>query len=88
MRRLGLMGGLSPMSRSRRKTPICGFASAESEKRDKQRWHSKMRSKERSRLRSDPEGLPVIRNEVSSVAMMDKDGKHYMRRPEPRWMRK
>lgn len=38
------------MSRSRRKTPIFGLGSATSERTDKQIWHSRFRTVERTRL--------------------------------------
>lgn len=58
------------MSRSRRKTPICGITTARSEKDDKRRANRKLR-----RLtRTDPEKNLVMRD-VSDVWSFAKDGK-------------
>jgi hypothetical protein len=72
------------MSRSRRKTPIFGMTGAKSERRDKQTWHSRMRSRVRTVLTAIPltqlDGyVAPIENEVGSVWEMAKDGKHYFR---------
>ncbi len=58
------------------------MASAKSEKRDKQTWHSRMRARVRTGLASiSPEQLDgyvaPVENEVGSVWSMGKDGKHY-----------
>lgn len=70
------------MSRSRRKTPIYGIATAKSEKRDKQIWHARLRSRVRTDLASIPpeqlDGyIAPVSNDVSSVWAMAKDGKRY-----------
>ena len=68
------------MSRSRRKTPIFGYASADSEAADKRIWHSRMRSRERQALHSAVNydaHLTTVRDDVSSTWNMDKDGKHW-----------
>ena len=70
------------MSRSKRKTPVFGIATAKSEKQDKQIWHSRLRSRVRTSLASIPpeqlDGyLAPFRNDVSSVWSMSKDGKRY-----------
>ena len=68
------------MSRSRRKTPIFGYASADSEASDKRIWHSRMRHRERQALHSadDYDGhLTTVRDGVSSTWKMSKDGKHW-----------
>ena len=63
------------MSRSRRKTPICGITTAESEKQDKRIANRRLRRRVRSALRGDPDApLPLLR-EVSNPWLMDKDGK-------------
>ena len=63
------------MSRSRRKTPVRGITTAESEKQDKRIANRKLRRRVRSVLRRDAEApLPHLR-EVSDPWMMDKDGK-------------
>ena len=68
------------MSRSRRKTPIFGYANADSEASDKRIWHSRMRHRERQALHSadDYDGrLTTVRDDVSSTWNMSKDGKHW-----------
>ena len=68
------------MSRSRRKTPIFGYASADSEAHDKRIWHSRMRHRERQALHSADDydaHLTTVRDDVSSTWNMDKDGKSY-----------
>lgn len=78
------------MSRSRRKTPIRGITTSESEKADKLRAHRAERRKVRAILGKDPDGdrLPH-RREISNPWMMDKDGKHYLGRDaDPRDLRK
>jgi hypothetical protein len=63
------------MSRSRRKTPICGITTAESEKKDKRIANRKLRRRVRAALHADPDApLPLLR-EVSDPWLMDKDGK-------------
>lgn len=77
------------MSRSRRKTPIRGMSSADSEKQDKRMANRKLRRRVRSVLRVEPEApLPRLR-EVSNPWSMDKDGKRFFD-PEryPQEMRK
>jgi hypothetical protein len=63
------------MSRSRRRTPICGIATADSEKRDKRIANRKLRRKARVATRVDAEGEMPARREVSNPWCMDKDGK-------------
>lgn len=70
------------MSRSRRKTPILGHTTCSSERDDKKRWHRRWRNRERTNLvnasREDfYDHLPVLKNEVSNVWSMGKDGKSY-----------
>ncbi len=68
------------MSRSRRKTPIFGYASADSEANDKRIWHSRMRHRERQALHSADDydaHMTTVRDQVSSTWEMDKDGKHF-----------
>lgn len=77
------------MSRSRRKTPIRGITTAQSEKQDKRIANRRLRRRVRSALRVEPEApLPVLR-EVSNAWSMDKDGRWFFD-PEryPREMRK
>lgn len=70
------------MSRSRRKVPIFGIASARSEKQDKRIWHKRMRAQERTKQTALPAHeldahLPVVVLEVSNVWSMRKDGRIY-----------
>jgi hypothetical protein len=78
------------MSRSRKKTPICGNIRARSEKQDKKQWHKTLRSKARQILHTDydTEILPEDKD-VSDPWSMNKDGKK-MFDPEtwPKRMRK
>lgn len=63
------------MSRSRRKTPVRGITTSDTEKRDKRIANRRLRRAVRVRLSAEPEGvLPDLR-EVSSVWCFDKDGK-------------
>src|ERR1700676_955460 len=68
------------MSRSRRKTPIGGNGGASSEKKDKKEWHGRMRAKERDKLKTliEPdEHITTLREDVSNLWDMSKDGKQY-----------
>ena len=63
------------MSRSRRKTPVCGITTSDTEKQDKRLANRRLRRKVRVALAAQPDGvLPAVR-EVSSVWAFDKDGK-------------
>ena len=75
------------MSRSKRKTPIFGMTTAESEKQDKRKANRLLRRLSRAMLGQGEELLPVIR-EVSSVWAFDKDGKRYRRGAQSEDMRK
>lgn len=59
------------MSRSRKKTPICGHTLKESEKEDKKLWHRAWRRKQKQ-----TDEL-IDKREVSNVWSMSKDGKQY-----------
>jgi hypothetical protein len=75
------------MSRSSRSTPICGLASAPSEKDDKQRWHRRFRRRNRQRLHQGAEPLPL--RAFSNLWTMAKDGKQWFdARRLPHLMRK
>jgi hypothetical protein len=67
------------MTRSRKKTPITGMTTAESEKAEKLAAHKRERRRVRQTIQSDPgaEILPHTR-EVSSPWLMAKDGKQYL----------
>lgn len=66
------------MSRSKRKNPIMGITTAESEAAGKAEWHRRHRREERARLKSEAEGY-VARShrEHSDPWSMEKDGKKY-----------
>jgi len=76
------------MSRSRRKTPICGVTCADSEKWDKRNAHRRLRRRVRQAIHHGREVMP-IRNEVCTTWNMPKDGKLLFDPVEfPRLMRK
>ena len=78
------------MSRSRRRTPICGITTAKTEKQDKQMANRIERRRVRTSLatRPDAEVLPAKR-ELSNVWSMAKDGKnHFDATKHPKLMRK
>lgn len=66
------------MSRSRRKTPICGITTARSEAFDKQVWHRAYRRAERVRAEHDPDSEPHDQREFTSAWVRQKDGKQYV----------
>lgn len=68
------------MSRSRRKSPVFGVTTCQSEKQDKKIWHGRWRANERTALASaDPDKLdahlPVLKHQVSNPWRMGKDGR-------------
>ena len=78
------------MSRSRRKTNICGITTAASEKADKQKANRAERHKVKSAMvtKNEIEVLPTKR-ETSNVWAMAKDGKIYFDASKnPKLMRK
>lgn len=64
------------MSRSYRKTPICGITTAESEKQDKRLANRLFRRNARQLLKLGKEPPFTIRV-VSNVYSFEKDGKQY-----------
>lgn len=75
------------MSRSTRKTPICGITTSESEKLDKRFGNRKVRRANRMRLTKGEE--PIQRHAMYDPWMMDKDGKQYFNQDRfPELMRK
>lgn len=65
------------MSRSFKKTPICGYACA-SDKKGKQQANRKFRRIEKSLLKSEKfENLPMKVKEIFDTWDMPKDGKGY-----------
>jgi hypothetical protein len=78
------------MGRSKRRTPVRGITSADSEKQDKRLYNRRYRRVCRQALHVAParELLPVLR-EYSNVGAMDKDGKFWFDpRERPELLRK
>ena len=77
------------MSRSRRRNPVRGITTSDTEKQDKRAANRRLRRKVRAKLRAEPDGvLPALR-EVSTVWGFAKDGKaRFDERERPGWMRK
>lgn len=78
------------MSRSRKKTPIIGFTSAETDKPWKAKAARSFRHAARQALgRGEGEALlPERRWAVVNPASAAKDGKHWVGGGERRWLRK
>lgn len=77
------------MSRSYRKTPICGHTTADSEKQDKRIANRSFRRTVRQQLGSrDPDAVITDIRAVSSVWSFDKDGKQFLHDPSEKDMRK
>lgn len=79
------------MSRSRKKTPVCGLAYCDSEKEDKRIWHRRMRAAVLVRLHNaDPdEVLLPHEHEIGELWNLGKDGKHrFDPREHPELLRK
>lgn len=78
------------MSRSKRKTPIRGVTTSESEAQDKAQWHRRHRRIEATRLKTESTDYePRSHREQSDPWKMDKDGKRYWGRDAaPDLMRK
>jgi hypothetical protein len=75
------------MSRSRKKIPIVGYTTAESEKQDKRKANRKLRSKAKRLIDGSVEPDEIAQSNfdiesVSDVWVFDKDGKHYDDKPE------
>lgn len=72
------------MSNSYRKTPICGWGTARSEKQWKRHCHKRQRVAERTALAALHDQIPdPTRGEFGP-----KDGKQYITHDRERWMRK
>lgn len=67
------------MSRSRRRTPICGVTTARSEKSDKRIWHKRARARIRVLLHGTaPDDTPHLDDrQVSNPWSMAKDGRQW-----------
>lgn len=75
------------MSRSRRKTPITGVTTAETEKENKRDANRKLRRLNRIKMHKGDFDLFQLR-EISNVWEFDKDGKHYLKDPDKRCLTK
>jgi hypothetical protein len=75
------------MSRSRRRTPITGWTTAESEKEDKRRANRAFRAAAKEAIRRSEEPPHHIRC-VSEVYSWAKDGKTWLGDRHPNLMRK
>ncbi|RQR90950.1 MULTISPECIES: hypothetical protein [unclassified Burkholderia] len=72
------------MSRSKRKNPIGGITTAESEAQDKEQWHRRHRRVESARLKKDAVDYePESHRTQSDQWKMDKDGKAYWGKDAP-----
>lgn len=77
------------MGKSIRKTPIMGHTKARSEKKDKQLTHKKFRRHNKLAIKAGRlERIWDEMTEAYNTWSMAKDGKGYVRNPEPKWMRK
>ncbi|KFF27699.1 hypothetical protein [Chryseobacterium vrystaatense] len=69
------------MSRSRKKTPIIGITTAETEKKNKLEANRRLRRLNRIKIDKGDYDLFQLR-EISNVWGFDKDGKRYLKEPE------
>lgn len=69
------------MSRSRKKTPIVGITTAETEKKNKLEANRKLRRLNRIKIHKEDFDLFQLR-EISNVWGFDKDGKRYLKKPD------
>jgi hypothetical protein len=78
------------MSRSRRKTPIFGNTTAESDREWKAKAARKLRHKVKQHLNAtlDGDGFAGKRWDAVNPWSFDKDGKHYWKKAKPKGMRK
>lgn len=75
------------MSRSRKKTPITGYTTAETEKDDKRRANRKLRRITKVQVKKGDDQFTELR-EISNVWAFGKDGKRYLKNPTKRALRK
>lgn len=68
------------MSRSRKKTPIIGITTAETEKKNKLESNRKFRRLNRIKIHKGDFDFFQLR-EISNVWGFDKDGKQYLKEP-------
>lgn len=78
------------MSRSRRKTPIIGNTSAETDHPWKQRAARRLRHRVKQQLEQylECDRFPGRRWDLDSCWSSEKDGKHYWMDAEEKWLRK
>jgi uncharacterized protein (DUF1684 family) len=78
------------MSRSRRKTPICGITTATTDHRWKKLAARKLRHRVKQELVATLDGdrFAGKRWDLVDPWTSEKDGKSYWRDPDPKWMRK
>lgn len=69
------------MSRSKRKTPIIGITTAETEKENKLEANRKLRRLNRMKIHKGDFEFFHLR-EISDVWCFDKDGKQYLKNPD------
>jgi hypothetical protein len=81
---------VSGMSRSRRKTPISGNTTAKSDGAWKAKAARVLRHRVKQRLNTTLDPDPFAGKRWDAVNPWDapKDGKHWLRKPTPDWMRK
>ncbi|MDH7461390.1 hypothetical protein QEG73_08865 [Chitinophagaceae bacterium 26-R-25] len=75
------------MSRSKKKTPITGITGAESEKNDKRIANRKFRRITKMQVKKGDDKFVELK-EISNVWSFDKDGKHYLKSPTKKDLRK
>ncbi|HCF24323.1 MULTISPECIES: hypothetical protein [unclassified Novosphingobium] len=78
------------MSRSRRKTPIFGNTTAETDHPWKKQVARRLRHRVKQVLEQTLDGDHFAGRpwDLDSAWSSEKDGKHYCAAPDPRWMRK
>lgn len=69
------------MSRSKRKTPITGITTAETEKKNKLEANRKLRRLNKIKMHKGDFNFFQLR-EISNVWGFDKDGKRYLKEPD------
>ncbi|MCU0437460.1 MAG: hypothetical protein MUC49_06050 [Raineya sp.] len=75
------------MSRSKKKTPIIGITSSETEKEDKKLANRKFRKVVKAQIKKEKDILALVK-EVSNVWSFAKDGKKYVKNPKEKNLRK
>lgn len=75
------------MSRSKKKTPVVGTTTSETEKDDKRKANRKLRRATKIEVHKEKEVLPEAR-EVSNVWAFGKDGKRYLKDANKKELRK